>query len=161
LDYEQLYVYGFQPVGHTNSNANRYTYTYCHSYSYSNSNTDSDRHTYADRHPNPDRYPDTNSYAYCHSNSNGYPNTDCHTNTYAAYDRTRSDVESAAGIDLYFFKRDFYLERGQRDRLFPFRGQFGAWSRYLQLWNSDGAFEDREQHSDGWTHDLRDTRFES
>ena len=87
---EQLYVYGFQVVGHTNA----------------------------------DTYTNPNCHAYAHSRY-----------WFGGYD------QPAAGIDLYFVQRDFYLERGQRDRLLPFRGQLTKWSRYLQFRPSDCALE--------------------
>jgi len=122
VDDEQLYVYGFQVVGHTNADAN------CHTY------TDSDRYSYTN--------------AYCYSNGHTDARYRC-----GGYD------QPAIGVNLYFVQRDFYLERGQRDRLLPFRRQFATWRGYLQLRNSDGAIENREQHPYGWAHDLCNARF--
>ena len=113
---EQLYVYGFQVVGHTNADAN------CHTY------TDSDRYSY------------TNAYCYTNGHADTNPNANCYANTDADY-RCCGYDQPAAGVDLYFVKRDFYLERGQRDRLFPFRRQLTKWRRYLQFRPSDCALE--------------------
>ena len=113
---EQLYVYGFQVVGYTNADANCRTYT------------DSDRYSY------------TNAYCYSNGHADTNPNANCYANTDAQYWFGGYD-QPAAGVDLYFAKRDFYLERGQRDRLFPFRGQLTKWRRYLQFRPSDCALE--------------------
>jgi len=56
-------------------------------------------------------------------------------------------VSPDTGFYLHFLQRDLELERWQRHGLFPFSGQLPQWQRYLQLWNSDGTFENREQYS--------------
>ena len=98
----------------------------------------------------------TNADADCHTYANTNP--DCYTNTDTRY-RCGGYDQPATGVNLYFVQRDFYLERGQRDRLLPFRRQFATWRGYLQLRNSDGAIENREQHPYGWAHDLCNARF--
>src|SRR5205814_6431102 len=87
-------------------------------------------HTFSDRY----------TYSHLYSYSDGHPDTNCYTNTHARY-RCCGDVEPAAGVDLYFFQRDFYLARRQRHRLLSFRRQFATWRRYLQFRPSDRALE--------------------
>ena len=135
---EQLYVYGFQVVGHTNADAN------CHTY------TDSDRYTYGYAHAHSDCRTHAHTYsncnAYTYARAHAYTNCNSYTYTYAnsCTDRTGGDAESATGVDLYFVKRDFYLERRQRDRLLSFRRQFATLGRYLQFRPSDRALENGE-----------------
>ncbi|HXP34419.1 MAG TPA: hypothetical protein VN827_02605, partial [Chthoniobacterales bacterium] len=137
-----------------NSNSNPYCYT----------DSDANCHAYTD--PVSDRYSNTNchSNANCHTYTNSDPDTHAECHTYANADSDTAhywasgDVEPAAGIDVYFIERDFPMERWQRDGLLPFRRQFATWRRYLQLWPSDSAFENRKQHPYGWAHDLCDAR---
>jgi hypothetical protein len=98
------------------------------------------------------RFSYTNAYTDC--NTETYPDAFYYTYTYAhsythtdTQQRCGGDDQPIAGFALYFVKRDFYLERWQRDRLFPFGGQFATWRRYLQLWSSDRAFDNREQRA--------------
>jgi hypothetical protein len=93
VDDEQLHVYGFQFVGYTNTDANCYS----------------------------NGHADTNPNANCYANADGNPDANCYANT-DAHCRCCGYDQPAIGVDLYFFQRDFYLERGQRDRLPPFRG---------------------------------------
>src|SRR6266576_4370483 len=74
----------------------------------------------------PDFHANSNSITHVHANSIAHTNS----NSYARY-RCCGDVEPATGVDLYFVKRDFYLERGQRDRLCAGSGQLTKWRRYL------------------------------
>jgi hypothetical protein len=101
-----------------------------------------------------------------HSNSNANAdswrvfdtNADANTNTNAATYRSVSHAEPAAGIDIHFLERDFYMEYRNCDRQSPYRRQFAAHCRYLQLWSGNGAFGHGKQHSYGWTHNLCDPR---
>ena len=93
----------------------------------------------------------TNADANCHTNTdsdrysytNGHTDTNPNANCYSRY-RCCGDVEPATGVDLYFVKRDFYLERWKRDRLLSFRRQFATWRRCLQFRPSDRALENGE-----------------
>ena len=88
----------------------------------------------------------TNADANCHTNTDSdrysytNPDANCYPNADARY-RFGGHDQPAAGVDLYFVERDFYLERGKRDRLLSFRRQFATWRRYLQFRPSDRALE--------------------
>src|SRR5438067_6079581 len=91
-------------------------------------------HSHADA--NCHTYTDSDRYSY----TNGHADTNPNANCYSRY-RCCGDVEPATGVDLYFVKRDFYLERWKRDRLLSFRRQFATWRRCLQFRPSDRALE--------------------
>ena len=99
MDVEQLYLHGFQFVGHANTNPD----ANCHT----------DTHSGPDCHTDDDSDCDTNTNCGCYTNT--------HPDSYTYY-TVRSDVEPAAGFDFSFFQCDLQLERGQRDGLLPFSG---------------------------------------
>ena len=68
-------------------------------------------------------------------------------------------LSPTAGSTFTSIERDFYVECWKCHFQFPLCRQFAARRRYLQLWNRNGAFKNREQHPYGWAQDLRNPRF--
>jgi hypothetical protein len=125
---EQLYLQSVQTVSYSHSNSR--------SNSDANSNGHGHSHAYANRHTNSNGHANPNTDRYSDSNRN----SDSHA--HAASNWTGGNVNSGPGVNLHLFERDFYLERGQRDRLCPFCRQFLTCHRYLQFGPSNCAFED-------------------
>jgi hypothetical protein len=103
VDVEQLYLHGFQFVGHANTNPD----ADCDTNADGNSNTNCDCDTNADGN--------SNTNCDCYTNTHSYTHTD-------TQQRCGGDDQPIAGFELYFVKRDFQLERGQRHGLLPFGG---------------------------------------
>ena len=75
------------------------------------------------------------------SDSNSWRNSDTNVNSDSAADRTSSDAEPAAGIDVYFIECHFPVERGQRYRLWTYCWQFAGRLRHLRVEPTTGAFD--------------------
>lgn len=70
----------------------------------------------------------------------------------------RTNVESGAGIDLEFLKRDLQLGCRRLHDLPPFGRELVIWARHLFFRSDQHAVGHRKQHSYGRTDDLCDTR---